>query len=346
MTKLPQCEVALEASKLGARLDGDWNIIVHMSTFPLIIPDESNILVAGAGGGFDFLCGLPIILELESQGHKVHIANYSFTNLKEVRQGEWHSDYLLEITDQSRLETGDYFPELHLSKWYQQKKSLKRSVWCFAQAGVEPTLESYNYLIKKYAIDTVICMDGGVDGIFRGDEFDLGTPSMDSISVISTSLSDAKSRIYACTAFGTEGAESQVSHAQALNRMSELMQQDAFLGVGTIRKNTESGAEFIDAVESIFQNLSPVRRSIIISTITASMRGIYGKVVVHEKTHCNPPWISPLTSLIWFFEADKVAQMKLFYNDAKNSTTVSDVASAIEKVRSQCAIQPFESIPI
>lgn len=320
--------------------------MANMSTFPLIIPSGSQVLIAGAGGGFDFLCGLPLVLELEAQGHKVHIANYSFTHLKDVKQANWHSDYLLEINAHSHLESGDYFPEMHLAKWYQQKKNLKRSVWCFAPAGVKPTLESYNYLIEKYSIEVVICIDGGIDGIFRGDEFDLGTPSMDSISVISTSLSNAKSRIYACAAFGTEGAESRVSHAQAFHRMSELIQKDAFLGVGTLRKNTSYGAEFIDAVESIFGNISPVRRSIIVSTMIASMKGIYGKTVVHEKTHSNPPWISPLTSLIWFFEADAVAQMKLFYDEAKTSITVSDVASAIEKVRGQRPIQPFESIPI
>jgi len=317
-----------------------------MSAFPITIPDKSNILIAGAGGGFDFLCGLPIALELESQGHKVYIANYSFTNLKEVRKGIWHSDYLLEINAQSYLESGDYFPEVQLSKWYQQKRSLQRPIWCLSQAGVKPTLESYNLLIKKYAIDIVICIDGGVDGLFRGDGFDLGTPSMDSISVLATSLCNAKSRIYACAAFGTEGAEGRVSHAQALQRMAELTQQNAFLGVGTIRKNTECGAEFMHAVESIFQNLTPVRRSIIVSTMIASMKGIYGKTVVHEKTHYSPPWISPLTSLIWFFEADAVARMKLFYEAAKNSLTVLEVADSIEKARAECAIQPFEPIPI
>lgn len=317
-----------------------------MSTFPIALATNSNILIAGAGGGFDFLCGLPIALELEAQGHRVHFANYSFTNLQNVRGGNWHSGYLLEVTADSFLEAGDYFPERLLAQWYRQERKVERSLWCLAQAGVQPTLQSYNILVHKHAIDVVICIDGGVDGIFRGDEFDLGTPSMDSISVIAASLCGAKSRLYACTAFGTEGAESQVSHAQALHRMAELTAQNAFLGVGTIRNNTPSGAEFLHAVESIFQNLSPVRRSIIVSTMTASMQGKYGKTVVHEKTHNTPPWISPLTSLIWYFEADAVAQMKLFYQEAKNSMTVSEVAASIEKVRSQRPVQPFESIPI
>lgn len=233
-----------------------------------------------------------------------------------------------------------------LSRWYRQRWGVERSIWCLGQTGVIPTLASYNYLIERYAIDTVICVDGGVDGIFRGDECDLGTPSMDSISVIATSLCNAERRIYACTAFGTEGAEGNVSHGQALRRMAELTARDAFLGVGTIRKNTSPGADFLDAVESIFQRLSPVRRSIILSTLVASMRGTYGKTVVHEKTHLTPPWISPLTSLIWFFAADDVARMKLFYDEASASMSVMDVAAAIERVRQQQPIHPFEQIPI
>jgi hypothetical protein len=319
---------------------------IIMSSFPIPLPKGSHVLIAGAGGGFDFLCGLPIVLELEAQGHQVHIANYSFTNLKAVRQGRWHSDHLLEITPRCYLEAGDYFPELLLAKWYLQSKGAECSIWCLAQAGVQPTLESYNLLVEKLGIDVVICIDGGVDGIFRGDEFDLGTPSMDSISIIATSLCKAKSRIYACTAFGTEGAEGKVSHAQAFNRMSELTAQDAFLGVGAIRKNTECEIEFLNAVHSIFGALSPVRRSIIVSTMVASMQGVYGKTVVHEKTHYSPPWISPLTSLIWYFEADKVARMKLFYEDATQSMTVADVAAAIEKVRAARPVRPHESIPV
>lgn len=320
--------------------------MMEVSTFPISLPEECQVLIVGAGGGFDFLCGLPIALELEAQGHTVHFANYSFTNLQNVRGGKWHSPHLLEITADCWLEAGDYFPEVLLAQWYRQSRGVERSIWCLAQAGVQPTLASYNALVQHLSIDTVICIDGGVDGIFRGDEFDLGTPSMDSISVLATHLCEAKSRIYACTAFGTEGAESQVSHAQALNRMADLTAQGAFLGVGTIRKNTEAGAEFLVAVESIFQKLSPVRRSIIVSTLLASVRGVYGKTVVHEKTHNSPPWISPLTSLIWYFEADAVAQMKLFYEEAKSSMNVVEVAAAIERVRGQCPIQPHEAIPI
>ena len=52
-----------------------------MTMLPLDLQKNETVLIAGAGGGFDFLCGLPIALELEALGHSVHFANYSFTNL-------------------------------------------------------------------------------------------------------------------------------------------------------------------------------------------------------------------------------------------------------------------------
>ena len=316
-----------------------------MQVLPLNLP-PGGVLVAGAGGGFDFLCGLPIVLELEQRGHDVHIANYSFTRLPCVRGGTWHGEHLLEITADAQLAQGDYFPEQLLARWYREYKAIEKSVWCLAQTGVEPTRRSYDFLIDRLGIQTVICIDGGVDGLFRGDEWDLATPSMDSISVMATSLCQASQRIYACTAFGTEGTEGKVSHAQALARMADLVRADAFLGVGTTVRKSHVGRDFLNAVETIFGWLPPLRRSIVVGTLQAAALGAYGPTVVHEKTRDRPPWVSPLTALIWYFEADAVAYLKLFYESSRRSTTVHEVADAIEQIRSQTSIQPYESIPI
>ena len=317
-----------------------------MSLLPSVISIKGPVLIAGAGGGFDFFCGLPIVLELEEAGHEVFLANYSFTDLFAVEQAHKMADNFFQVDADSFLSEGDYFPEKLLCRWYREVRNKDVAIYCFGRQGVAPLLEHYNWIIEKHQIDTVICIDGGVDGIFRGDEHDLGTPSMDSISVITTSLCNARQKIYCCTAFGSEGAEGKVSHAQALARMADLTRVGASLGVGQVLPQTEIGRTFIDAAESVFSWLPSIKRSIIVSTILASMNGRFGRTSVTAKTRERKPWISPLQSLYWYFDANAVAKMKLFYNEVIASTTVAEVVEAIEKLREEQGTKSYEEIPI
>jgi hypothetical protein len=43
-----------------------------------------NILLAGAGGGFDIFCGLPLYFALQATGKQVHPANLSFSWLPQT----------------------------------------------------------------------------------------------------------------------------------------------------------------------------------------------------------------------------------------------------------------------
>ena len=52
------------------------------------------------------------------------------------------------------------------------------------------------------------------------------------------------------------------------------------------------------------------------------------------------------TSLIWYFDSDAVAKMKLFYEQVKDSELVEDVSDAIQKVRDKHGVKEYESIPI
>jgi hypothetical protein len=313
---------------------------------PIQLPQGSSVLVAGAGGGWDVLCGLPIALELEEAGHPAHFASYSFTDLAAVEGGTWHGPGLaLEIDADCSLREGDYFPELSLARWLRESGSGRR-VFCLPRAGALPTREAYDLLARELAVDCVFCVDGGVDGIFRGDEHDLGTPSMDSISVIAAAECQVARRIYATTAFGVEGAEGQVCHAQALARMADLIRGDAMLGVGVVLARTTAGRRFVEAAEWIFARLPPLRRGIIVSSMLAAVRGEFGRQVVHEKARERPPWISPLTALVFYFDARGVAELKLFYDAARTSRTVEDVAAAIERVRVLHGVLPPERIPI
>ncbi|WP_177198131.1 DUF1152 domain-containing protein [Nitrosomonas communis] len=315
-----------------------------MTVVPFDLPEQSRVLMAGAGGGFDVVCGMPIVFELAARGHKVFLANYSFTDLRKVSGASWLMPNLLEIGSNAASPEW-YFPELYVTRWYANRNETQ-SIFCFDKQGVAPTAEAYQHLVQKLSIDTVICVDGGIDGLFRGDETDLGTPSMDSISVLATHLSGADRRYYATTAFGVEGAEGKVSHAQALRRMSELIAQDAHLGVGTVIRSTPTGKAFVSLVEYLFNQMPPQGKSTMASSLLAAMNGAFGRTPVNYKTDYQPPWLSPLTTLFWYFQADDVARMKLFYNEVLQTTTVTEVNAAIEQIHGKTGPLPFESIPI
>ena len=65
--------------------------------FDSLLPDRASVLVAGMGGGFDVFCGLPIYFELKARGHGIHLANLSFSALKEYQDGEWLSPTLVGV---------------------------------------------------------------------------------------------------------------------------------------------------------------------------------------------------------------------------------------------------------
>jgi hypothetical protein len=55
-----------------------------------------TILLAGAGGGFDIFCGLPLYFSLKAMGKTVYLANLSFSNLP--KDGARLSPSMLEVT--------------------------------------------------------------------------------------------------------------------------------------------------------------------------------------------------------------------------------------------------------
>lgn len=48
------------------------------------IEDSRNVLIAGAGGGFDIYCSIPLYFSLKAMGKNVRLANFSFTLLEET----------------------------------------------------------------------------------------------------------------------------------------------------------------------------------------------------------------------------------------------------------------------
>lgn len=311
---------------------------------PISLKAESRVLVAGVGGGFDFLCGLPIGLCLEKLGHRVWYANYSFTNLAAV-SGRRLSSTVVEVSGESTMDRETYFPEGYFSQWFKEEKNRDVRVYCFEKTGIGPLREAYDLLYRLHDIDACILVDGGVDGIFRGDEFGLGTPSMDSISMIAANLSSIPERHYCFTAFGTEGVGNEVAHADALERVSDLIAARRYHGVAALVDGYDDAVDFIACCRHIFSKMPMAQHSNIVCSILKALEGRFGYTAVNAKTEINPIWLSALTTLYWFFDLDKTVKMKLYYRDVLNTATIMDVSNAIDKYRGAPG-KKYRGIPI
>jgi hypothetical protein len=94
-----------------------------MLTVPFFTALEpaQRVLVAGAGGGFDVFCGLPLYFGLRDAGKTVFLANLSFTHLEDVT-GQRLTPALVEVTaDSEGPRWINYFPEGYLCQWFREQ---------------------------------------------------------------------------------------------------------------------------------------------------------------------------------------------------------------------------------
>ena len=312
---------------------------------PFELPPQSSVLVAGAGGGFDVVCALPVAIALEAAGHQVHFGNYSFTDLAGLEGVERPLPGLVRVDASTEPPRGGYFPEGALARWWSANLH-EAPVWCFGRVGVRPLSRAYAHLQERLGLDALLLLDGGVDGLFIGDEFDLATPSMDAVSILAAASLEGCEGIYAFTAFGTEGRANSVRHADALLRISELTRRGGLLGVAAATPGSEPGRRFLEALEAIHWDLPPLRQSIVASSIAAALEGRFGDCVLTPKTVDAPVWISALTLLYWFFDLEEVARAKPYRAEVLQTDTVSDVAEAIERVRQARGVRARSNLPI
>lgn len=307
------------------------------------IKPSQRVLIAGAGGSFDFLCGLPLLLALEAQGCETHLANLSFTAFKNASGVRRHTPSLVEVTNASSGET--YFPEKWLCQWFNERSKRHISIWCFEATGLVPYQQSYAYLVEQLQIDTILVVDGGVDSLLRGDEHSLGTPLWDALTVAAVHQVAGPQKLLASVAFGAERWD-KISHAQALARIADLTRAAALLGVTSLLRTTDEGKHFMDAAQFIFDHQPGVRQSTVISTLLSALNGEFGERPVNAYTQATPLWVSPLMCLYWFFELDEVARQKLFLPCLTGTQTLAEAAAGLRAWTERQAPGPWESIPI
>jgi hypothetical protein len=294
------------------------------------LEQAQNILVAGAGGGFDIFSGLPLYFGLRAAGKKVHLANLSFSHL-EAATGRRLAPAALEVTADSWGFLG-YFPEYHLCRWFREQGE-EVPVYCFERTGFKPLLEGYQAVAAHLGIDAVVLIDGGTDSLMRGDEAGLGTPEEDVASIAAVDELNVPRKYLACLGFGVDSFHG-VCHTHAFEAIAELTRAGAFLGAFSLVGEMPEARRYTEAVNAVHEAMTE-HPSIVCSSILSALAGDYGDIHRTARTRGSTLWINPLMTLYWCFRLAPVAQRILYLDEVKQTHSQWDLIEAIDAFRSR-----------
>ena len=137
-------------------------------------------------------------------------------------------------------------------------------------------IEVFSLLYEIEKIDYHFVVDGGCDGVFRGDEYDLGSPSTMRYPLLRLICKSVIKKYYVMTAFGTEGYAKQVSSAQALNRVADITASGKTVMVSSITNDPELSKAFRSAFDYISKAMPIEFQSTIGGSIAFSLEGKFG----------------------------------------------------------------------
>jgi hypothetical protein len=314
--------------------------LVNLPLFSELAAAET-ILLAGAGGGFDIFCGLPLYFSLKAMGKNVYLANLTFSSLP--KDGARLSPSLLEVTADTPCPR-NYFPERYLANWFRDRGE-ETSIYCLERTGFKPLLESYQTLVTALSIDTIVLIDGGTDSLMRGDEIGLGTPHEDITSIAAINKLEIPRKFMVCLGFGIDRYHG-VCHAHVLAAIAELIQSGGFLGTFSLLQEMSEVQEYIAASEYVFRSM-PNDISIVTSSILSALAGHYGDYHATPRTKGSKLWINPLMSLYWCFRLPQVAERIIYLDLIEQTNTYSDLLFLIEGLPSRRQhVRAWENMPI
>jgi len=292
------------------------------------LENSQNILLAGAGGGFDIYAGIPLYLNLVKQGKNVILGNFSFTFLKATTSEEEFPN-CYRIKDDDRDLSESYFPEKYLKEWLTTQGH-DTTIYAFDRSGVISFRNTYNYLIDKYKIDTVLLIDGGTDSIMFGDEEGLGTPIEDVISMSAVYQTGVEKQYLLNLGFGVDHYHG-VSHFRYLENVATLSREGAYLGSFHLIPQMPEAQQYREAVYYVNGKMS--KKSIVSNSIISALEGQYGDYHKTEHTKNSQLWINPLMTIYWCFDLKTVVEKITYYDYIKNTDSVNEFVRGLQLYR-------------
>jgi hypothetical protein len=301
-----------------------------------------RVLLAGAGGGYDVFCGLPLYHALRGAGKEVFLANLSFTPLGALA-GRRPAPAVLAVTaDTEGPPFINYFPEGYLCQWFRRLGE-ELTVYCFERTGVGPLREAYRAVAGELGVDTVVLVDGGTDSLMRGDEPGLGTPHEDVASIAAVDDLAVARKLLVCLGFGVD-AYHGVCHYYFLEAVAELTRAGSFLGAFSLLADMPEAVRYAQAAAAV-HNAMPQHPSIVTSSILSALEGRHGDHHATPRTAGSTLWINPLMTLYWAFRLDAVARRVLYREAMKKTETWAEVNRVIVEHLARCPPRPWRDMP-
>lgn len=301
----------------------------------------ANVLLVGAGGGYDIYCGLPLYHYLRARGKRVHLASLNFESPPDS-WGTRLADGLVEMRA-PRDVPPKIGAETCLALWFA---ALGQDVpiYCFGAAGVQRLLEHYRRLQAHLGFDALVLVDGGTDSLLRGDEPGLGSPGEDLASLVAAHLLPAPTRLLVSLGFGLD-YHHHVCHAYVLEAAADLTAGGDFLGAFSLLPGM---AEFLFLEQALrFTADRPeARLSIIASSVVAAGRGCFGDHHATARTRGSTLFLSPLTSMYWGFQVDGLARRCLYLEQLKSTRTRGEVTAVVQGFRQSIKPRPWLEIKL
>ena len=293
------------------------------------LENAQTVLIAGAGGGFDVFCGLPIYFWLKKAGKTVHLANLSFTELG-FCDGERPVASLLRVT----ANTGgsrNYFPEVHLANWLSGRFG-ETPIYAIERTGARPVLAAYEWMTQTLRPDMMILVDGGTDSLMRGDEAGLGTPQEDMASLFAANaVRGVERKFLVCMGFGVDTYHG-ICHAHFLEDTAALVEDGGYLGAWSLTKEMAEFQLYNEACEFAYSRMSH-RSSIVNTSISSAVKGWFGNEHASKRTEGSELFINPLMALYWAFRLEHVARRNLYRDRIAETCTYGELSLAIESFR-------------
>jgi len=315
-----------------------------MLTIPFVreLEPAHNIIIAGAGGGYDVFCGLPLYFALRNAGKQVHLANLTFSPLPRAPESRL-TTAVLRVTAETPLVT-TYFPERYLAEWFRAQGQ-DVPIYCFERTGVLPLRAAYEALVEQLQLDTIVLVDGGTDSLMRGDETGLGTPQEDVASLTAVSDLNVPRKLLACLGFGIDHFHG-VCHWHFLEAVAEMIRSQAYLGMFSLLNEQPEVQSYRAACESVFARMDPAV-SIVSSSILDALAGHYGDYHASSRTRGSELWINPLMPVYWTFHAQPVAERILYRSALLNTQSMFEIDKVLNVYRmSHPERRPPRAIPV